>query len=130
MLLIVILSSNFLGLKIALFSIFSSWNIRSRLINKVSSYSLLIYIIYYNYFIKKYYKGMYWEYIYQTYFYENLVIFVIFLAVVVFITSACLAHVFSVIKNKIENTYFVKQIIIILTENGRKLYDIIYKTMG
>lgn len=97
-------------LSIALFNLIRKLNFKNKVINYISSLSLLIYIIHENLILRTYFRPAMWNYIYQNYGYNKILIWVFALSVLVFI--------FSLISSAIYDKTFRRLI--------RKMGDIIY----
>ncbi len=83
------------AMAIALFNLFRKINFHSKLINRISGYSLLIYIIHENLLIRQYYRPMVLTLIYERFGYDHIVGWVLLLALVTFVCALILSMVFD-----------------------------------
>ena len=74
---------------IALFNIFRNMHFQSTLINYISGFSFLIYIIHENQLLRTYYRPLLWNFIYETYGYEHLLLWTLVLVLIVFLFGFC-----------------------------------------
>ena len=74
---------------IALFNIFRNMYFQSTLINSISGFSFLIYIIHENQLLRTYYRPLLWNFIYETYGYEHLLLWTLVLVLIVFLFGFC-----------------------------------------
>lgn len=114
----IILITNFLGLRIAFFedklllwnnmsspfilliaiallNIARNINFRNGLINHISGLSYLIYIIHENMLLRTYYRPMLWEYVYKTFGYEYLLLWILVISLFVFAFGVCGAFLYE-----------------------------------
>ncbi len=86
---------------IALFNLFRKIKLRSSLINRISGYSLLIYIIHENLLIRKYYRPMISALICERFGYDHIVGWVLLLVLVTFICALVLSVFFDLTVGRI-----------------------------
>ena len=114
----IILITNFLGLRIAFFedklllwnnmsspvllliaiallNIARNINFRNKFINHISGLSYLIYIIHENMLLRTYYRPMLWEYVYKTFGYEYLLLWILVISLFVFAFGLCSAFLYE-----------------------------------
>ncbi len=89
---------------ICLFNIFRKIKFYSKIINYISSMSLLIYIIHENYFVREHLRPNIWIYIYEHYGYDNIVVVNLLISVCIFIISI----IFSLIYKSVLQKYLHK----------------------
>lgn len=87
----------FLVFAFSLFNLFRVSHIQSKKINRLSSLSLLIYIIHQNYFFISRIRPLYYDFIYTEFSYEYLIGWVLLYAVLLFCGSVLLAALYQVI---------------------------------
>ena len=87
-------------ISIALFNMFLYKNIRCVLISKISSVSLMVYMIHENLLFRRYVKPEFWFYIYNKFTYENLIVWILLFAVFCIITSVVIALLYNVALKK------------------------------
>ena len=80
---------------IALFNIFRQMDFQSRVINRISGYSLLIYIIHENILIRRFYRPMVLNFIYENFGYDNIVLWIFLLMICTFALSLVLSALFD-----------------------------------
>ncbi|MDO4983881.1 MAG: acyltransferase, partial [Eubacteriales bacterium] len=80
---------------ISSFNLFSKIKIKSRIINRISKQSFLIYIIHENILIRRYYRPIVWTYVYENIGYEHIVGLIIILAVLTFMGSLALSLIYE-----------------------------------
>ncbi len=73
-----------LAISIALFNLMRKGNYKSVVINYISSLSLLIYVIHENIILKTYFRPKMWNYVYNTFGYSHIVLWVFVLSSIVF----------------------------------------------
>lgn len=74
-----------IAMSVALFNIMRKLTFKNKMINYISSLSLLIYIIHENILLRTYFRPAMWNYIYENYGYDNVLLWVFALVFVVFI---------------------------------------------
>jgi hypothetical protein len=94
----------------------------SDIINYLSSLSLLIYMIHDNYLIREYLRSSYFTFIYNTFGYQNLILYCIFLAIVTIIFSILSSIIYKNILQKIVHNISDK-VYSILKKIGNKLVE-------
>lgn len=80
---------------IALLNIARNTNFRSKLINHISGLSYLIYIIHDNMLLRTYYRPMLWEFVYKTFGYEYLLLWILVISLFVFTFGLCSAFLYE-----------------------------------
>lgn len=100
---------------IALFNLMRKLNFTNKVINYISSLSLLVYIIHENIVLRNYCRTALWNYVYKNYGYSNILLWVFIIFLIVFI----FALISSIIYDKTIRT-FVRKL-------ADKLYSIIRK---
>lgn len=116
--LLVIGANNFLGLKIDLFSktmlhwntscspflvleavglfvIFKTFNISSKVVNYISSTSLLIYLFHENFLLRSYYRPFLWKYVYNNFGYNYLFAWLLLFIVAIFLVSFLISVIYK-----------------------------------
>ncbi len=98
-------------ISIALFNLMRKLTLKNRSINYISSLSLLIYIIHENLLLRIYYRTAIWNYIYQNYGYENLILWVFVLVTLVFTFGLICSVIYDktlrrIIRKISDSTYF------------------------
>ena len=73
-----------IAISISLFNLMRKMNFKNRIINYISSLSLLIYIIHENIILRTYYRPALWNYVYQKYGYDRIIFWVLVLGILVF----------------------------------------------
>ena len=73
-----------IAISISLFNLMRKLAFKNKAINYISSLSLLIYIIHENIILRTYYRPAMWDYIYQNFGYDKLLLWVFVLALLVF----------------------------------------------
>lgn len=86
-----------LAVAFALFNLFRRLRFKSRVINGLSSLSLLIYIIHENIILGTKVRPLLWDAVYRHFGYAHLVLWALVLAVVVFLSSMLLALVYRLV---------------------------------
>lgn len=71
------------------------WNKKIKLINDISKYSLLIYVIHENLIVRTYYRPEIWRYIYNKYGYEHILLLVLIQVLGIFIVSLILSILYK-----------------------------------
>lgn len=84
-----------IAISIALFNLMRRLTFKNKIINYVSSLSLLIYIIHENIILRFYYRPAMWEYIYRNYGYDKLILWVLVLSFLVFVFGAVTAVIYD-----------------------------------
>lgn len=100
---------------IALFNLMRKLNFTNKVINYISSLSLLVYIIHENIVLRNYCRTALWNYVYENYGYSHILLWVFIIFLIVFI----FALISSIIYDKTIRT-FVRKL-------ADKLYSIIRK---
>lgn len=77
----------YLMIAIALFNFARNAHFRNKLINHLSRLSYLIYIIHENILLKTYYRPLMWDYIYVTFGFKYLLLWILVLTVIIFVLS-------------------------------------------
>lgn len=80
---------------ICMFNIFQNIKFHNKIINFVSSLSLLIYIFHENYFVRTYLRPNIWIYIYKNYGYNNVIFIDILIAVAIFLISIVISVLYK-----------------------------------
>lgn len=80
---------------VALVNLMQKVKWKNALINHVSKLSMLIYIIHENIILRTYYRPWLINYIYENYGYEHVVLWMIFLALIIFLVSACIGFLYE-----------------------------------
>lgn len=96
---------------IAMFNLARRVSYNIKIINYFSSLSLLIYIIHENIILRTYYRTEMWHYIYRVYGYDNILLWVFIMAIVVLIFSIITSIIYDktirpIIKTMSENIYY------------------------
>ena len=86
---------------LSFFNLFANLKIKSRMINYISSLSLLVYIFTENDFMRNCVKPEYWRFIYNAYTYEKLLLWNLALAGVLFIGGIIISTIYKVTLQKI-----------------------------
>lgn len=68
---------------------------RGKCIQQIASLSMLVYLIHENIIVREYYRPCIWEYIYKNYGYSYLLLWVVGLAVTIFVLSTIVAYVYK-----------------------------------
>lgn len=84
-----------------LFNIFKQKEFYNNAINYLSSLSLLIYLIHANQFLGGYLKGNYFDYVYYNFGYNNIIIFVVILALIYLLGSVLLSALYKCLINNV-----------------------------
>lgn len=84
-----------IGMAISSFALFSKLKFKSRFINYLSSLSLLVYVIHENKLFRDIAKPMIFEFIYEKFSYEYIVLWCILLVVITFIVASVAAAVYK-----------------------------------
>lgn len=108
-------SSPFLLLTaIALFNLFRKNNFINPTINKMSSFSLLVYIIHENLLLREYVRPLAWIYIHNTFGYSYVLLWVLILAALIFAGALALSFLYSIsiqrIVHKVSNSMYTRLI--------------------
>lgn len=82
---------------ICLFNIFDNVKFHSKIINFISSLSLLIYIFHENYFVREYLRPNIWIYIYKNYGYNNVVLINLLISIFIFFISIFVSILYKVL---------------------------------
>lgn len=82
---------------ICLFNIFNNVKFHSKIINFISSLSLLIYIFHENYFVREYLRPNIWIYIYKNYGYNNVVLINLLISIFIFVISIFVSILYKVL---------------------------------
>lgn len=82
---------------ICLFNIFNNIKFHSKIINFISSLSLLIYIFHENYFVREYLRPNIWIYIYKNYGYNNVVLINLLISIFIFVISIFVSILYKVL---------------------------------
>lgn len=82
---------------ICLFNIFQHIKFHNKIINFISSLSLLIYIFHENYFVREYLRPNIWIYIYKNYGYNNVVLMDLTLSALVFFISVIVCMLYKIL---------------------------------
>lgn len=82
---------------ICLFNIFNNIKFHSKIINFISSLSLLIYIFHENYFVREYLRPNIWIYIYKNYGYNNVVLINLLISIFIFFISIFVSILYKVL---------------------------------
>ena len=80
---------------IALLNLFRNFEFRSKFVNKIASYMLLVYLIHENLLFRRYLRPLWLDEIYQIYQGLNILVIIFLFALFVFISSLMLAVVFD-----------------------------------
>lgn len=78
------------------FNLFRSFRFHSSFINRISSLSLLIYLIHENYLLRDYVRPLIYQYIYSGFHHEHVSSLLLFIAVLTFVVSAVLGFLYQV----------------------------------
>lgn len=84
-----------LAISIAMFNIARNIHFKSKFINYIASFSLLIYIIHENIIIRTYFRPAMWNYIYRNYGYNHIVGWVFILSAIIFLFSILFAILYA-----------------------------------
>lgn len=113
-----ILLTNFLGLKLSFFSkellrwsdscnpfliltaialmnIARRGHFKNKAINNISKLSLLIYIIHENILLRSYYRPYMWQYVYENFGYEYVILWVFVMAIIIFVSAAIISFLYE-----------------------------------
>lgn len=112
---------------ISLFIIFKEKKYKSKVINNISSLTLIIYVIHENYLIRTYIRPYIWKYIYKKYTYKYVVLQDMLYAILLFIISTILAFLYKKILQKIIHNMSTKIYIIMKKKICKKINCIIKK---
>ena len=100
----------FFFMAIGLFNLFSSKCFYSNTINKIAACSLFVYVIHENQLLRYLFRPSWWECIYNTYGYDNVVLWVGGMALLLFVTSLSLSFIykktFQRVTNKVGDSIF------------------------
>lgn len=114
----IVLAANFLGLRFGFFAgSLQTWNgndnvfslltaigllvvaenskFKSVFINRISSLSLLAYVIHENFLIRKYYRPRLFEWLYHSYGYSNILLWVLLFTMAIFIVSLGVSYIYQ-----------------------------------
>lgn len=80
---------------ISLLNLFKRLKFTNKTINYVSSLSMLIYLIHENYLFRTYYRLAIWQWIYETYGYENILLITIIFVILLFLTSMIVSIIYK-----------------------------------
>lgn len=109
----------FLIIAFALFNLFRLSSFQSKMINELSSLSLLIYIIHENYLFRTKIRPLYYDYIYTEFSYEYLIGWVLLYVVILFLGSALLAMLYSKLLQPIVHKIAEKLLTLLLKIYGK-----------
>lgn len=84
-------------MSLALFNLFRQIHFHNRLVNYVSSLSLLIYIIHENIILRTYVRPQMWDWVYDNYGYVHVIGWVFIIAAVIFLLSALAATLYELL---------------------------------
>lgn len=84
-------------ISIALFNISRNIDFKNKYINYISSVSMLIYIIHENIILRSYLRPFIWNYIYESFGYSYLIVWVLVLAVIIFGCSLFAAIIYNIV---------------------------------
>lgn len=101
---------------ISLFLVCYKINIQSSLINKISSVSLIVYLVHENPLVNKYLKAFFWNKVYDTFGFAYVLVYVFIFAAILFCSSITVSYVYQILFGKIIGK--VASRIIILVNNG------------
>lgn len=87
-------------MSISMFNIARNIQFKNRLINWISSLSLLIYIIHENLILRTYFRPAMWNYVYNNFGYEHVVMWVFVLMIIVFLFGTIGAAAYRIILNR------------------------------
>lgn len=82
---------------ICLFNIFNNVKFHSKIINFISSLSLLIYIFHENYFVREYLRPNIWIYIHKNYGYNNVMLINLLISIFIFVISIFVSILYKVL---------------------------------
>lgn len=80
---------------ISLFDLCLKWNFKNKIINYISSLSMLVYLIHENFLAATYLRPRYWIYIHDTYGYNNFIGWLFFGGTFLFISSLIMACIYK-----------------------------------
>lgn len=80
---------------IALFNLANNSQFRSKSINFISGLSMLIYIIHENMLLRIYFRPLLWNYAYEKYGYDHLLLIILVMTISIFVSSALCAMVYN-----------------------------------
>ena len=83
-------------MSIGMFNVARNIHFKSCFINRISSLSLLIYVIHENLILRTYFRPAMWNYIYVNFGYTNLIGWVFILTLIIFLFGICAAAFYSV----------------------------------
>lgn len=81
----------------ASFNIFRKFRFKNRIINYISSLSMLIYLIHENHLFRTYFRPAIWQWIYLNFGYDHILLWVLLYVLFLFVTSSCIAILYKII---------------------------------
>ena len=90
-----------LAVSIAAFNLFRKMTFKSRIINYISSISLLVYIIHENILLRGYYRPAIWNYVYHKFGYSHVLLWVLAIAFIIFASSTAVATLYDITLRKV-----------------------------
>lgn len=90
-----ILNPFYLLIAFSLFFMFKQFNFKNKFVNYISSLTLLIYLLHANPFLQYYYKYIIFGKIYKTFTYNNIVLWIVLWAAILFVLSTIAAIIFD-----------------------------------
>lgn len=88
-------------MSIAMLNLARNVHFKNKIVNYISSLSMLIYIIHENIILRTYFRPQMWNYVYKNYGYSHIILWVFVLAILIFCFSVFVAALYSVIIQKL-----------------------------
>lgn len=80
---------------LAMFNLMRKISYKNRIINYVASFSLLIYIVHENIVLRTYFRPALWDYVYQNYGYDQVLLWALIMSILIFMISLVISMLYD-----------------------------------